>query len=55
MSSSTTIDNIFTDCTRFKNNDIKSIMNGIPDHDAQLLTIYTSNIKCSSKTIYKQR
>ena len=25
------------------------------DHDAQLLMIYKSNIKCSSKAIYKQR
>lgn len=52
---STTIDNIFTDCTRFKNIDIKPIMNGISDHDAQLLMIYKSNIKCFSKTIYEQR
>lgn len=54
-SSSTTIDNIFTHCTRFKNIDIKPIINGMSDHDAQLLMIYKSNIKCSSKAIYKQR
>ena len=55
MTSSTAIDDIFTDCTRFKNIDIKPIMNGISDHDAQLLMIYKSNIKCSSETIHKQR
>lgn len=31
MTSSTTTDNIFTDCTRFKNIDIKPIMNSISD------------------------
>jgi hypothetical protein len=55
MTSSTAIDDIFTDCTRFKNIDIKPIMNGISDHDAQLLMIYKSNIKCSSETRHKQR
>lgn len=55
MTSSTTIDDIFTDCTRFKNIDIEPIMNGISDHDAQLLMIYKSNIKCFSETIHKQR
>jgi hypothetical protein len=47
MSLSTTIDNIFTDCTRFKNIDIKPFVNSISDYDAQLLTIYEVKVKCS--------
>ena len=45
MSLSTTIDNIFTDCTRFKNIDIKPFVNSISDYDAQLLTIYEVKVK----------
>jgi hypothetical protein len=49
------IDNIFTDCTRFKKVDIRHIINGSSDNDTQLQTIYKNNIKSFSKTIHKQQ
>ena len=51
--SSTTIDNVFLDITKFTHFRISPISNGLSDHDAQMLDIYTNEkiFKCSKKKI----
>jgi thymidine kinase len=43
ITSATTIDNIFVDVSQFKSYIITPIINGVSDHDAQLLTISTAD------------
>ena len=38
-STSTAIDNIFIDISKYENNFVSSLHNGLSDHEAQLLTI----------------
>jgi hypothetical protein len=56
--SGTTIDNIFLDYDRFKKFEVKPIINGISDHDAQLVQIYnidTNTISYNKKVQYRRK
>ena len=50
--SCTTIDNIFMDYIKFYKFEVKPIINGISDHDAQLLQIYDINTLCFNQKFY---
>jgi hypothetical protein len=44
--SRSTIDNIFFDTTKFANFTTFPLLNGLSDHDAQMLEIYLHNLNC---------
>jgi hypothetical protein len=44
--SRSTIDNIFLDTTKFANFATFPLLNGLSDHDAQMLEIYLHNLNC---------
>jgi exonuclease III len=45
----TTIDNIFIDTTKLSSYSISPVLNGLSDHDAQLLTIHSLNLDLPTK------
>ena len=47
--SATAIDNIFIDTSKMGNYTISPIINGLSDHDAQFITLYSSNMRPTSK------
>ena len=48
--SATAIDNIFIDTSKFDNYGILAIINGLSDHDAQLITINDIHLKVLNNT-----
>ena len=53
--SATAIDNIFTDIDRNNNYSICPIINGLTDHDTQLITLNTISLKPPIKQIMEIR
>jgi hypothetical protein len=51
--SRTTIDNIFLDKTKPANFATFPLLNGLSDHDAQILEIYLHNLNCKNLMKYK--
>jgi hypothetical protein len=52
QSSATAIDNIFIDTTTCGRYSIAPIINGLSDHDAQVLTLYSISLRlCTNKHV----
>ena len=45
----TTIDNIFIDTTKMRKYSVSPVINGLSDHDSQLITIHTHNLRSYAK------
>ena len=53
--SSTTIDNIFIDKSKIPNYTVSPFLNGLSDHDAQLLIIKDINLQSQGHYVYTTR